>query len=93
MLIPSVCLLDIREEQYVLRRHPVLFCGATLDCVSSSEVFKGIALQLCPKATVREYERDHWLLLDDPGDLNRDLLAWMRSVTQEYVQVSPFESK
>jgi len=68
------------KKQHSVIQQPVFFGGAMQDYICISSMYKAEMPKLCPDLTVKEYERDHWLLLDRPEKLNRDLVEWISDV-------------
>jgi len=71
---------NIKDENKMIKQ-PVFFGGGTLDAVCLSSADKESMPKFCANLTVREYARDHWLVLDRPEELNRDLVEWIGGVT------------
>ncbi|KAH9943616.1 Alpha/Beta hydrolase protein [Amylocystis lapponica] len=67
---------NIPPERHTVQQ-PVFFAAATKDCICIAATYKAIVQKLCPNNTIRAYEKDHWLSLDNPEELNKDLLEWL----------------
>lgn len=58
---------------------PVFFGGAAKDYVNPPEVGEAGIKAACQDVTVHRYDTGHWVHLDAPKELNRDLLAWIQA--------------
>lgn len=70
---------EIPLDKYTV--HNPVFFGATLrDYVCLEATGKHITQQFCPKATVVDFDTDHWVMLAEPDNVNRELLKWIESL-------------
>jgi len=73
---------DIPQEKYVVKK-PVFF-GATLkDYVCLAAAGKAQTAQLCPDATVVDFDTDHWVMQAAPDQVNKELFKWISGLGQK----------
>ncbi|KAJ7599255.1 Alpha/Beta hydrolase protein [Mycena floridula] len=68
----------VPKENYKIIQ-PVFFAACLQDYIAIPKVQSLSITALCPNSTVKEYDTDHWVQLAAPEEVNRDLLAWMKS--------------
>ncbi|KAH8120117.1 alpha/beta-hydrolase [Phellopilus nigrolimitatus] len=67
---------DVPLDHYIVQK-PVFF-GATLrDAACHPGFYKMLVGKLCPKATVVDFDTDHWVLFAEPDKVNAELQKWL----------------
>lgn len=67
--------------QNIIVQQPVFYAACKLDAVCPAALGVQTTQQTCPKATIKEYDSDHWIQLSHPEELNNDLLAWLEAIS------------
>ncbi|KAJ3145114.1 hypothetical protein HDU89_007530 [Geranomyces variabilis] len=68
--------MNIPTDAYTIDK-PVFFAAALKDYVCLPDFQKPSLLKWCTKATIKDYDSDHWLLLSSHKALNADLEEWL----------------
>ena len=71
--------IEIPLENYTIHK-PVFFGAALQDFVCLAAVGKHAIQQFCPRATVVDFDTDHWVMLADPHNTNAELLKWIEAL-------------
>jgi len=70
---------DVPVEKYANTK-PVFFGACAKDYICVPVFGKMLTQQLCPNATVVDFDSDHWVQLAVPDKLNEELLKWITSL-------------
>ncbi|KAF9021945.1 alpha/beta-hydrolase [Hymenopellis radicata] len=69
----------IPEADYTIRK-PVFFGGALRDYICVAPLMRAGFFKYAPNFTFQDYDTGHWIMLQRPEEINRDLLGWIESV-------------
>ncbi|KAH8120118.1 alpha/beta-hydrolase [Phellopilus nigrolimitatus] len=70
---------EIPREKGIITK-PVFFGAALQDSACVADDNKAIVAQLCPNATVADFDTGHWVLHQAPERVNEELLKWIQSL-------------
>ena len=60
--------------------HPVFLAGCERDAVCWAAPAAAITQNSCPDAKILMFDTSHWVQLEAPEKLNRELLDWLQGV-------------
>ncbi|KAJ7121610.1 Alpha/Beta hydrolase protein [Mycena epipterygia] len=69
----------VPKENYVIKQ-PVFFAAAHEDYICVPKIGLFTTKDACPNLTVRDYQTNHWVQIEAPDKLNKDLLEWIESL-------------
>ncbi|KAF8905666.1 Alpha/Beta hydrolase protein [Mucidula mucida] len=58
---------------------PVFFGGATRDYISIIVLMRAPFFKYAPDFTFQDYDADHWVMIQRPDEVNKDLLEWLEN--------------
>ncbi|KZT00187.1 epoxide hydrolase [Laetiporus sulphureus 93-53] len=72
---------QISESRQTITQ-PVFFGAANRDYVCVPALALARMKEFCPDLTVKEFDLGHWVQLEAPEEVNRELAAWIQGVTK-----------
>lgn len=69
----------VPQAQHIVQK-PVFFGAAKSDYVALAAIGKFNTSQLCPNATVREFDTGHWVTWEAKDEVNKELLSWIQAL-------------
>ncbi len=70
--------LGIPESNATINK-PVFFGGATRDYISIIVLMRAPFFKYAPDFTFQDYDADHWVMIQRPDEVNKDLLEWLEN--------------
>jgi len=81
--IISSCLImtppAIPKEAYAISK-PGFFAACANDCICLAAIGKQQSLTYVKNLTVKDYDAGHWVQLEAPDQLNKDLEEWIQAI-------------
>ncbi len=76
---PNSSCVDIPEVDWTIRK-PAFFGGAVRDYNCIPAFMRAPFYKYAPNFTFQDYDSGHWIMMQRPEEMNKDLLGWIEGI-------------